>query len=43
MKVLLTHAPQARRQYYGERALAAVREIAEVRLNEREEALAPIA
>jgi D-3-phosphoglycerate dehydrogenase len=41
MKVLLTHAPQARRQYYGERALAALREIAEVRLNEREQALAP--
>ena len=41
MKVLLTHAPQARRQYYGERALAALREIAEVRLNEGEEALAP--
>ena len=43
MKVLLTHAPQARRQYYGERALAALREIAEVRLNERDEALAPAA
>jgi len=41
MKVLLTHPPQARRQYYGERALAALREIAEVRLNEQEEALAP--
>ena len=41
MKVLLTHAPQARRQYYGERALAALREIAEVRLNEQEEALTP--
>ncbi|HLH92489.1 MAG TPA: NAD(P)-dependent oxidoreductase [Xanthobacteraceae bacterium] len=41
MKVLLTHAPQARRQYYGERALAALGEIAEVRLNEREHALTP--
>jgi D-3-phosphoglycerate dehydrogenase len=43
MKVLLTHAPHARRQYYGERALAALREIAEVRLNERDEALGPAA
>lgn len=41
MKVLLTHAPQARRQYYGERALAALSEIAEVRLNERDAALTP--
>ena len=43
MNVLLTHAPQARRQYYGKGALAALREIAEVRLNEYEEALAPAA
>jgi D-3-phosphoglycerate dehydrogenase len=41
MKVLLTHVPQARRQYYGEGALAALREMAEVRLNGGDEALAP--
>jgi len=41
MKVLLTHTPQSRRQYYGERALAALRELAEVRLNERDAALDP--
>jgi len=41
MKVLLTHAPQARRQYYGERALAALRAIAEVHLNERDAAFTP--
>ncbi len=41
MKVLLTHTPQSRRQYYGERALAALRELAEVRLNERDTALDP--
>lgn len=41
MRILLTHTPQARRQYYGERALAALREMAEVRLHEAGEALAP--
>ena len=41
MKVLLTHTPQSRRQYYGERALTALRELAEVRLNERDAALDP--
>jgi D-3-phosphoglycerate dehydrogenase / 2-oxoglutarate reductase len=32
-RVLLTHTPDMRRNYYGERALAALRELAEVRLN----------
>jgi D-3-phosphoglycerate dehydrogenase len=32
--VLLTHTPQARRQYYGERSLAALRSIAEVVLHD---------
>jgi len=41
VKVLLTHTPQSRRQYYGERALTALRELAEVRLNERDAALDP--
>jgi D-3-phosphoglycerate dehydrogenase len=39
MKVLLTHTPQSRQQYYGERALAALRELTEVRLNVRDAAL----
>ena len=34
MKVLLTHTPDMLRDYYGPRALTALREIAEVRLNE---------
>jgi len=41
MKILLTHTPQARGQYYGKRALAALREMAEVHLHEAGEALAP--
>lgn len=41
MKILLTHTPQARRQYYGERALAALRDMAEVRLHEGSDALTP--
>jgi D-3-phosphoglycerate dehydrogenase / 2-oxoglutarate reductase len=35
--ILLTHAPDARRNYYGERALAGLEALAEVRLNESEE------
>ncbi|NOG73156.1 NAD(P)-dependent oxidoreductase [Roseicella sp. DB1501] len=34
MKVYLTHTPEALANYYGERALAALRRVAEVRLNE---------
>ncbi|RAI56150.1 NAD(P)-dependent oxidoreductase [Roseicella frigidaeris] len=34
MKVYLTHTPEALANYYGERALAALRQVAEVRLNE---------
>ncbi|WP_315835622.1 hydroxyacid dehydrogenase [Bradyrhizobium prioriisuperbiae] len=41
MKILLTHIPQARGQYYGARALAALREMADVRLHEASESLAP--
>ncbi len=41
MKVLLTHTPQARRQYYGERALAALRDMADLRLHEGTDALTP--
>ncbi|GGF23054.1 2-hydroxyacid dehydrogenase [Aliidongia dinghuensis] len=43
LKLLLTHTPQARRQYYGERALAGLRDLVEVRLHEAEEALSPAA
>ena len=39
MKVLLTHPPQARRQYYGERSLRGLRAIAEVMLHEADDAL----
>jgi len=34
MKLLLTHVPQARRQYYGARALARLQELVEVTLHE---------
>ena len=39
MKVLLTPTPDFRRQYYGERALNGLRDIADVRLHEGAEAL----
>ena len=34
MKILLTHSPQARALYYGERALAGLRKVGEVTLHE---------
>ena len=39
MKVLLTHTPQARRQYYGERSLNGLKALAQVALHEADEAL----
>ena len=39
MKVLLTHTPQFRRQYYGERSLKGLQAIAEVVLHEGDDAL----
>lgn len=39
MKVLLTHTPQARRQYYGERSLNGLQSLAQVVLHEAEDAL----
>src|SRR5262245_17769244 len=36
MKLLLTHVPQARRQYYGAQALARLQELVEVTLHEGE-------
>ena len=39
MKVLLTHTPQARGQYYGERSLSGLQALAEVVLHEADEAL----
>ncbi|KRR03492.1 hydroxyacid dehydrogenase [Bradyrhizobium jicamae] len=39
MKVLLTHTPQSRTQYYGARSLAGLRAIAEVKLHEADDAL----
>jgi len=41
MKLLLTHVPQARRQYYGARALARLQELVEVILHEGEAPLDP--
>jgi hypothetical protein len=34
MKVLLTHTPQARVQYYGERSLSGLQAIADVKLHQ---------
>ena len=39
MKVLLTHTPDFRRQYYGERSLKGLQALAEVRLHESEDVL----
>jgi D-3-phosphoglycerate dehydrogenase len=39
MKVLLTHPPQARRQYYGERSLNGLQAVAQVVLHESGDAL----
>ena len=39
MKVLLTHTPQARAQYYGERSLAGLQAVAEVKLHQADAAL----
>jgi D-3-phosphoglycerate dehydrogenase / 2-oxoglutarate reductase len=39
MKVLLTHPPQARRQYYGERSLHGLQAVAQVVLHEADDAL----
>ena len=39
MNVLLTHTPEMRRQYYGERSLAGLRAIAQVKLHEAQDAL----
>jgi D-3-phosphoglycerate dehydrogenase len=39
LKVLLTHTPQARRQYYGQRSLNGLQALAQVILHETEDAL----
>jgi len=39
LKVLLTHTPQFRRQYYGERSLHGLQALADVLLNEADDAL----
>ncbi len=39
MKVLLTHTPEFRRQYYGERSLKALQAVAQVVLHEADDAL----
>ena len=42
MKILLTHTPHMRANYYGARALAGLRALAEVRLHDGEDALTPV-
>ena len=39
MKILLTHTPQARAQYYGERSLSGLQAIADVQLHQGDNAL----
>ncbi len=39
MKILLTHTPEFRRQYYGERSLTGLQALAEVRLHEADQPL----
>ena len=39
MRILLTHSPEALANYYGERALAGLRALGEVKLNEKKNAL----
>jgi D-3-phosphoglycerate dehydrogenase len=39
LKILLTHTPDFRRQYYGERSLEGLRALAEVRLHESDDVL----
>ena len=39
MKILLTHSPEARALYYGDRALAGLRQLGEVVLNEKSSSL----
>ncbi|MEH2588017.1 hydroxyacid dehydrogenase [Bradyrhizobium sp. AZCC 1721] len=39
MKVLLTHTPQSRAQYYGDRSLAGLQAVAQVKLHEASDAL----
>ena len=39
MRILLTHSPEARSLYYGERALAGLREVGEVKLNNKNSSL----
>ena len=41
MKVLLTHTPQSRAQYYGARSLAGLQALAQVKLHESNDALDP--
>ena len=39
MRILLTHSPEARALYYGDRALAGLREVGEVKLNDNDSSL----
>jgi D-3-phosphoglycerate dehydrogenase len=39
LKVLLTHTPQARRQYYGERSLDGLQALGQVKLHKGDDVL----
>jgi len=43
LKILLTHTPEFRRQYYGERSLKGLQALAQVKLNETDEVLDALA
>jgi D-3-phosphoglycerate dehydrogenase / 2-oxoglutarate reductase len=43
LKILLTHTPDFRRQYYGERSLKGLQALAQVKLNEADEVLDALA
>lgn len=42
LRILLTHTPQSRRQYYGEEAVRGLREAGDVKLHEADDALDPV-
>ncbi len=42
MKIILTHTPKMRANYYGDRAFAELTSMAEVKTHEREDALSPL-
>ena len=41
MKILLTHTPEMRANYYGDRALSGLRSLAQIQLHDQEDAMSP--